>query len=392
MEPSGAHDRGAAVAKEIGRRLREVRVARGETLEAIGKRMLVKPGHLEALEAGELDRLPSRHHAAGYARTYAKQLGLDGDELGCPLLALSGWPPPEPDRPRRPWRLPLELPSCRPRQAAAAVVAVVALASAGWSVSHVRHTRHAAATVALASAVTAPVPPVVSSSAEPKVPDSTVATAEPPAASPVQESPADTARAAADQPVEPAAGQGQLAVAYVGQADAPLLAESGRHAVAEQPVGTDAAPAPAAESARHLPPRSRIREQTRRRGGRRSGSRCRSRPSATAPPSRAFGRASPDTRVPSPASSPRHRRPSLSPAAVRSTVSSPAPSPAGPRPRPPATASARPAPAASSSHPDRYGRPPRPATTCADPVGGEEWTDPELTPVSYRAALTAGGS
>jgi cytoskeletal protein RodZ len=249
MEPSGAHDRGAAVAKEIGRRLHEVRVARGETLEAIGKRMLVEPEHLEALEAGELDRLPSRHHAAGYARSYAKQLGLDGDELGCPLLALSGWPPPEPDRPRRPWRLPLDLPSCRPRQAAAAVVAVVALASAGWSVSHVRHTRHAAATVALASAVTAPVPPVVSSSAEPKVPDSTVATAEPPAASPVQESPADTARAAADQPVEPAAGQGQLAVAYVGQADAPLPAEAARDAVAEQPVGADAAPAPAAESA-----------------------------------------------------------------------------------------------------------------------------------------------
>src|SRR4051794_7646826 len=193
MEPSGAHERGEAVAREIGRRLREGRVARGETLEAIGKRMLVKPGHLEALEAGELDRLPSRHHAAGYARTYAKQLGLDGDELGCPLLALSGWPPPQPDRPRHPWRLPLEflsgwpppqpdrprprgglpldflggcpppqparprppwrlpldLPSWRPRQAAAAVVAVVALASAGWSVSHVRHTRHAAATVAL---------------------------------------------------------------------------------------------------------------------------------------------------------------------------------------------------------------------------------------------------
>ena len=81
MEPSGAHERGEAVAREIGRRLREVRVARGETLEAIGKRMLVKPGHLEALEAGELDRLPSRHHAAGYARSYAKQLGLDGDEL-----------------------------------------------------------------------------------------------------------------------------------------------------------------------------------------------------------------------------------------------------------------------------------------------------------------------
>src|SRR3954452_10248961 len=180
MEPSGAHDRGAAVAREIGRRLREVRVARGETLEAIGKRMLVKPEHLEALEVGELDRLPSRHHAAGYARTYAKQLGLDGDELGCPLLALSGWPPPEPDRLRRSWRLPLDLPSCRPRQAAAALVGVVALASAGWSVSHVRHTGHPAAAVALATAVTAPLPPAASSSAGAKVPDSTVATAEPP--------------------------------------------------------------------------------------------------------------------------------------------------------------------------------------------------------------------
>src|SRR3954447_16254309 len=91
MEPSGAHERGEAVAREIGRRLREVRVVRGETLEAIGKRMLVKPGHLEALGPGDLARLPTRHHAAGYARTYAKQLGLDGDELGCPLLALSGW-------------------------------------------------------------------------------------------------------------------------------------------------------------------------------------------------------------------------------------------------------------------------------------------------------------
>src|SRR4051812_43978984 len=163
MEPSGAHERGEAVAREIGRRLREVRVARGETLEAIGKRMLVKPEHLEALEVAELDRLPSRHHAAGYARTYAKQLGLDRDQLGCPLLALSGRAPPEPARPRRPWRPPLELPSCRPRQAAAALVAVVTLGSAGWSVSHVRHTRHAVATIALASAVTAPLPPAASS-------------------------------------------------------------------------------------------------------------------------------------------------------------------------------------------------------------------------------------
>src|SRR4051812_15823225 len=147
MEPSGAHERGEAVAREIGRRLREVRVVRGETLEAIGKRMLVKPGHLDALEAGELDRLPSRHHAAGYARAYAKQLGLDGDELGCPLLALSGWPPPEPDRPRRPWRLPLDLPSCCPRQAAAALVGVVALGSAGRAPRHLRHPPPAAGAI-----------------------------------------------------------------------------------------------------------------------------------------------------------------------------------------------------------------------------------------------------
>src|SRR5689334_18703455 len=128
MEPSAAVDRGEVIAREIGQRLREVRIARDESLEAIAKRMLLKPAYLEALEGGELDQLPSRHHAAGYARAYAKQLGLDGDELGCPLLALSGWPTREPDdrQSHRRWH-PLEPLLRHPRQAAAALVAVVAL-------------------------------------------------------------------------------------------------------------------------------------------------------------------------------------------------------------------------------------------------------------------------
>src|SRR5437763_1441424 len=114
MEPAaavdrGAIDRGEVIAREIGQRLREVRIARSEWRGVIAQKRLVKPAELEALEGGELARLPSRHHAAGYARAYAKHLGLDGDGLGCPLLTLSGWPTLEPNdrQSHRRWR-PLE--------------------------------------------------------------------------------------------------------------------------------------------------------------------------------------------------------------------------------------------------------------------------------------------
>src|ERR671927_417993 len=58
MEPAADLDRGEVVAREIGQRLREARITRDESLEAIAKTMLVKPAELEALEGGELDRLP----------------------------------------------------------------------------------------------------------------------------------------------------------------------------------------------------------------------------------------------------------------------------------------------------------------------------------------------
>jgi cytoskeleton protein RodZ len=66
---------------EIGRSLREARLARGLALEALEGRTKIRARYLAALEEERFGELPGDAYTRGFLRTYADELGLDGQEL-----------------------------------------------------------------------------------------------------------------------------------------------------------------------------------------------------------------------------------------------------------------------------------------------------------------------
>ncbi|MBB4154796.1 cytoskeletal protein RodZ [Sphingomonas jinjuensis] len=73
------HDPGPAIAepKRVGERLRVAREAQGLTTAEVGARTRIPLRHLEAIEAGDYTSLPSPTYAVGFARAYARLVGLD---------------------------------------------------------------------------------------------------------------------------------------------------------------------------------------------------------------------------------------------------------------------------------------------------------------------------
>jgi transcriptional regulator with XRE-family HTH domain len=65
----------------IGDRLRQARERLGLTLEEAERTTRIRTQHLDALERGEFDRLPSPVQLRGFLRNYADYLGLDSDRL-----------------------------------------------------------------------------------------------------------------------------------------------------------------------------------------------------------------------------------------------------------------------------------------------------------------------
>jgi Helix-turn-helix domain len=65
----------------IGQSLREARLARGTTLEAVEAKTRIRTRYLRALENERFDELPGEAYAKGFLRTYADHLGLDGQEF-----------------------------------------------------------------------------------------------------------------------------------------------------------------------------------------------------------------------------------------------------------------------------------------------------------------------
>lgn len=63
----------------VGAQLREARLSYGRTTAEIGQVLRLKPGHLDALERGEIEGTPGLTYALGYLRSYAQFLGLDGE-------------------------------------------------------------------------------------------------------------------------------------------------------------------------------------------------------------------------------------------------------------------------------------------------------------------------
>lgn len=73
---------GPALAPErVGARLRQGREALGLSLAEVGQRTRVPLRHLEAIEATDFAALPSPTYAVGFARAYARAVGLDEVEI-----------------------------------------------------------------------------------------------------------------------------------------------------------------------------------------------------------------------------------------------------------------------------------------------------------------------
>jgi len=64
---------------DIGQALKAIREHRGLTVEEVAELTRIRRAYLTALEAMELDKLPSRPFTIGYIRAYAAALGVDGE-------------------------------------------------------------------------------------------------------------------------------------------------------------------------------------------------------------------------------------------------------------------------------------------------------------------------
>ena len=98
-------DGNQVVAREIGRALREARLARGVQIADIAEQLRIRANYLDALEEGELERLPAQTYALGFLRSYGTYLGLDRERLVSPLKSAASTglsrEPVAPPRPRR---------------------------------------------------------------------------------------------------------------------------------------------------------------------------------------------------------------------------------------------------------------------------------------------------
>jgi len=68
--------------KSTGDKLREAREGMGLTLADVAGRTRVPMRHLEAIEQGDYSGLPSSTYAIGFAKAYAKAVGLDEKSIG----------------------------------------------------------------------------------------------------------------------------------------------------------------------------------------------------------------------------------------------------------------------------------------------------------------------
>ncbi|MBM4415528.1 MAG: hypothetical protein FJ035_04600, partial [Chloroflexi bacterium] len=65
--------------ERLGEWLRQARLRRGQTLDDIERTTRIGRVYLEALEAEQYDVLPAPAYVRGFARNYARALGLDAD-------------------------------------------------------------------------------------------------------------------------------------------------------------------------------------------------------------------------------------------------------------------------------------------------------------------------
>ena len=108
-EAAGAPDQASLFPKTAGDKLREAREAQGLTLQDIASRTRVPIRHLEAIETNRLEAMASPTYAIGFAKTYARAVGLDEKAIAAemrespqmPLSPRVGFEEYEPTDPRR---------------------------------------------------------------------------------------------------------------------------------------------------------------------------------------------------------------------------------------------------------------------------------------------------
>jgi hypothetical protein len=71
----------------VGPQLRAAREVKGLSLEQVAAETRIPQRHLEAMEAGDFAKLPGRTYAVGFARTYAKTVALDPDDVAAGVRA-----------------------------------------------------------------------------------------------------------------------------------------------------------------------------------------------------------------------------------------------------------------------------------------------------------------
>ncbi len=77
----------------VGLSLATMRKAKGLTLADVHAGTKIKPAHIAAIEAGDLDALPATPFAAGFVKAYAQFLGLDADRFARAYKEETGFVP-----------------------------------------------------------------------------------------------------------------------------------------------------------------------------------------------------------------------------------------------------------------------------------------------------------
>ena len=107
-------DDGTLFPQSVGERLRAARVAANLDLNDVATKTRVPMRHLEAIERGDYAALPSSTYAIGFARSFARAIGVDDASIAREVRAELGRAPPEdgpyaPYEPVDPARLPSRL-------------------------------------------------------------------------------------------------------------------------------------------------------------------------------------------------------------------------------------------------------------------------------------------
>ena len=82
MDEDQRADQASLFPKSTGDKLREAREAKGMTLAEIANVTRIPMRHLESIEQGQLDGMPSPTYAIGFAKAYARVVGLDEKAIG----------------------------------------------------------------------------------------------------------------------------------------------------------------------------------------------------------------------------------------------------------------------------------------------------------------------